>query len=136
MPSASWSLQKSIYAVLAVDGPLLALLGAPRIFDDVPQRAEFPYVTLGQSVVRDWSTGGGPGEEHLVTLHVWSRAEGRREVHEIMGAIRAALHDQALALEGHHLVNLRYELSESRREPDGETCHGIVRLRAATEPAT
>ena len=134
MPGASWSLQKSIYAALAADPNILGILGAPRIFDDVPQKATFPYLTLGQSTLRDWSTGTEPGAEHLLTLHVWSRAEGRREVHELMTVLQDALHDRALSLEGHRLVNLRHEFSDARREPDGETYHGIVRLRAVTEP--
>ncbi len=134
MPGASWSLQKSIYAALAADSNVLGLLGAPRIFDDVPQTSAFPYLTLGQSTLRDWSTGTEPGDEHLLTLHVWSRAEGRREVHELMTALQVALHDRVLALEGHRLVNLRHEYSDARREADGETYHGIVRLRAVTEP--
>lgn len=134
MPSASWSLQKSIFDALASDAVLTGLLGSSRIYDHVPQRAAFPYLTLGQSVVRDWSTATDSGEEHILTLHVWSRADGRRETHEIMGALREALHEPTLALEGHRLVNLRHELSEARREPDGETYHGIVRLRAVTEP--
>lgn len=135
MPSPSWSLQRSIYDKLAADSGVLAITGTARIFDDVPQRPVFPYVTLGQSTLRDWSTATDDGAEHLVTLHVWSRADGRREVHELMSALRAALHEQPLVLEGHHLVNLRHEQSEARREPDGETYHGIVRLRAITEPA-
>ncbi len=134
MPSSSWALQKSIYETLAVDAGVLGLLGGARIYDDAPQRSAFPYLTLGQSTLRDWSTGSEDGDEHLLTLHVWSRADGRREAHEIMQALRDALHERALALEGHRLVNLRHELSEARREPDGETYHGIVRLRAVTEP--
>lgn len=134
MPSASLALQKSIFSTLTADAAVLAILGAPRIYDDVPQRTALPYVTLGQTVARDWSTGTEDGCEHLLTLHVWSRAEGRREVHELMSAVKTALHDHLLALEGHRLVNLRHELSEARRDADGETYHGIVRLRAVTEP--
>lgn len=135
MANASWALQQSIHATLSSDAGVLSILGAPRIFDDVPQRAEFPYLTLGQSTVRDWSTATEPGDEHLLTLHVWSRADGRRQAHDLMAALRQALHDRDLALDGHRLVNLRHEFSEARREPDGDTYHGIVRLRAVTEPA-
>ncbi len=39
-----------------------------------------------------------------------------------------------LTLAGHRLVNLRQEFAEHRREPDGETIHGIARFRAVTEP--
>lgn len=134
MASASWSLQRAIYDTLANDGDVVQRLGGARIFDDVPQKSSYPYLTLGQSVVRDWSTGTEEGAEHILTLHVWSRAEGRRETHDIMTSVRDALHDRDLSLDGHRLVQLRHELSEARREPDGETYHGIVRLRATTEP--
>ena len=134
MPSASWALQQSVYATLTADTQLQALLGTARIFDDVPQKTEFPYLTLGQSSVRDWSTGTDSGDEHVLTLHVWSRASGRRQTHEIMGAVKSALHDRSLALSGHRLINLRHEFSDARRDPEGDIYHGIVRLRAFTEP--
>ena len=134
MADSGWELQQAIYAALASNGALTALLGGPNIFDDVPQRADFPYLTFGRSSIRDWSTGTEEGSEHLLTLHVWSREAGRRQVRQIMSLLRATLHDQPLALTGHHLVNLRHELSEARREPDGDTYRGIVRFRAVTEP--
>jgi len=134
MASASWALQQSIFAALTGDAALVNLLGGPRVYDDVPVRAEFPFVTFAQSSERDWSTGTEAGEEHIYTLHVWSRAHGRKETQEIIDALRGALHDQSLSLTGYRLVNMRHEISDSRREADGETFHGIVRYRAVTEP--
>jgi hypothetical protein len=135
MPSASWSLQQSVFAALTANAALTALLGSDRIYDDVPQGAPKPYLTLGQTTVRDWSTGTEEGNEHLVTLHVWSGARGKKEAGEIAEAARSALHDQPLTLVGHRLVNLRHEFSEARRDPDGSTIHAILRFRAVTEPA-
>lgn len=51
-----------------------------------------------------------------------------------MAAVRTALHDRALSLDGHHLVNLRHAFSEIRRIGDGERLNGIVQFRAVTEP--
>lgn len=133
MPNAGWALQKAVYEKLSADSALTTMMGGMRIHDDVPRGLEPPYVTLGQSTVTDWSTGSDQGHEHVLTLHVWSRERGRRQVHEIMGGVRSALHDAALAPEGHRLVNLRQEFAETRRDPDGETYHGIVRFRAVTE---
>jgi len=133
MSSAGFALQKAIFEKLTSDAPTLAALGGPRVYDDAPARTEFPFVTFGQSSERDWSTGSDEGYEHLVTLHVWSRARGRREAEQVIAAARAALHDQDLMLSGHRLINLRHEFSEARRDSDGETFHGIARFRAVTE---
>jgi hypothetical protein len=132
--SAEHALQKAIHARLSADASLAALMGAPRIHDEAPQRTAFPYVTFAASTVRDWSTGSEAGHEHLLSLHVWSRVAGRREAHAIMLAIRNALHDASLALDDHRLVNLRHESSDVRREEDGDTIRGLLRFRAVTEP--
>jgi hypothetical protein len=135
---ASWALQRGVYQALAGSSDLTTLLGGARIYDDAPQAAPYPFVTLGQSVIRDWSTGTEDGAEHSLTLHVWSRSGGKKQVHEIIEAIKAVLHDQPLMVADHHLINLRlnlrHELSEARLDPDGDTFHGIVRYRAVTEP--
>jgi hypothetical protein len=128
-----WSLQKAVFEALEADATLIGLTGGGRIHDDAPQNAAFPYITFGQSIVRDWSTGDDTGAEHVLTLHVWSRAAGRKEAQAIMRAIRLALDDEPLVIEDHRLINLRHELSETARDPDGETVHGIVRFRAVTE---
>ena len=135
MANASWELQKTLYGTLSNDASLSVLLSGAKIYDDVPQGTPFPYVTIGESTVRDWSTGSDTGLEHILTLHVWSQSKGRKEVQEIMDVLRTLLHEAALPVSGHTLVNLRHELSEARREGDGETYHGIVRYRAVTEAA-
>jgi hypothetical protein len=132
---ASWALQRGVYQALAGSSDVTTLLGGARIYDDAPQDAAFPFVTLGQSVIRDWSTGTEDGAEHNLTLHVWSRGGGKKQTLEIIETIKAVLHDQPLLLADHHLVNLRHEFSEARLDPDGDTFHGIVRYRAVTEPA-
>ena len=136
MANANWELQKSLYSALVNDTALTALLSGAKVYDDVPQGTAFPYVTIGETTVRDWSTGSEEGLEHILTVHVWSRAKGRRQVHDIIDAMTARLHNMELPVMGHNLVNFRHELSEARRESDGETYHGIVRYRAVTEPVT
>lgn len=134
MSSASWELQMAVHAALSANTALTGLLGGSRVYDDVPRGVEFPYVTLGESTVRDWSTGSEDGQEHVLTIHVWSRATGEREVSQIMAAVRDVLHDTALSVTDHRLINLRQDFSDARRDADGETYRGIVRLRAVTEP--
>ena len=132
--SSAWALQEAIHQRLTGDTNLLGLLGGPRIYDHVPRNAAYPILTFGQSVAREWATGTEDGEEHVLTLHVWSEGGSRQQAHEIMSAVRRALNEMAVPLSDHRLVNIRHEFSEARREADRETYHGIVRYRAVTEP--
>lgn len=134
MPTAATALRAAIHTALVTDGALNAVLGGPRVYDDVPGEVVFPYVTLGDSRIVDVSTGTEPGEEHQLTLHAWSRQGGHREAHEIAGALLQALDDAPLNLAGYDLVNLRFTLADIRREADGRTYHALVRFRAVTEP--
>ena len=134
MVGADWALQEQIHSVLTSDATVTQLLGGARVYDDVPRGEPLPYLTFGRSTLRDWSTATDAGGEHVVTLHVWSEGGGRKQALAIMDAARKALHDVAMPLTDHRLVNLRHEFSQARREADGETIHGIVRLRATTEP--
>lgn len=135
MTIASLALRRSLHQSLAGHAPLVAVLGGPRVYDEAPRGAAFPYVTLGDAEVSDWSTGSSTGQEHRLTLHVWSRQGGQAEAHIIAGEIIAALEDVPLDPAGHRLVNLRFATADIRREADGRTWHGLVRFRAVTEPA-
>lgn len=135
MTASAVSLRTAIHGALAADAPLAALLGGARVYDEPPRAAVLPYVTLGQDVVSDASTATETGDEHALTLHVWSRQGGHKEAHLITGAVLEALADAPLDLGPHRLANLRFVVADVRRESDGRTYHGIVRLRAITELA-
>jgi len=136
MPTpASVALRAAVHAALAADAPLAAVLGGPKIFDEPPRDAPFPYVTLGEARMSEFAAGGEAVQEHHLTLHAWSRQGGHREAHAVAGALLQALDDAPLALGDHVLVNLRFVVADVRREADGRTYHALVRFRAVTEPA-
>ena len=132
--SASWSFQKSLVQALKSDVALVGLLGGERVYGHVPQRSAYPFVTIGHSIARDWSTSSESGLEHVITLHVWSKARGKQQTHAIMSAVLDVLHDGELTVTDHHLVNLRHEFTDARLDSDGETYHGIMHYRVVTEP--
>lgn len=134
MTAASADLQKAMFAALTGNAALVALMGGTRIFDRAPTDAAFPYVTFGRTSVFDWSTSTEDGLEHLVTLHVWSKAKGRKEAFAVLDAVRAAL-GTPLSLDDQHLVNFRFEFSEVTFDDDISVHHGLLRLRAVTESA-
>jgi hypothetical protein len=133
MTHSGHALQKAVHAALVADAGVGALVG-DRIFDAAPRAATFPYVTLGDARATDWSTGTEDGSEHRLLLHVWSRERGKAECWAVLAVVEAALHDAALELDGHALVNLRIEAADVGIDRDGITWHGVSRFRAVTEP--
>lgn len=131
---ANWALQQAVYAYLAADGHLKALIGDPaRIYDDAPADAVFPFLTIGQARLNDWHGAEG-GVEHDLRLYAWSRYAGRKEIKDITSAVYDALHDATLSPAGHALVNLRFVFADIFRRQDGDTYQGVMRYRAVTEP--
>lgn len=133
MTAAAAELQRAIFGALTGDAELRAALGGPRVYDHAPANVAFPYVTFGRTSVFDWSTSTENGTEHLFTLHVWSKAKGKEEVHALMERVRAILHDGTPALAGFSLVNLRLEFVEARFNDDLAVYHGMLRFRATLE---
>ncbi len=132
--AASVALRAAVHDALAANNQLVAALGGPKIYDEPPKAAAFPYVTMGEARIADFSAGSEPVEEHQLTLHAWSRQGGHKEAHVIAGALLQALDDAPLTLAGHQLVNFRFSVADVRREADGRTYHALVRFRAVTEP--
>lgn len=127
--TAAWALQKAVYAALASDAALAVFCGG-RVFDAVPKNAAFPYVVIGEAEERD----GGSIATHALSLHLWSRSHGAREIKLIASAVRACLDGAPLALDGHVLIALAFVSADYVRQSDGETWRGSLRFRAVTEP--
>lgn len=127
------ALRKAMRAALLADPALNAALGAPAIYDEAPREAKPPYVTFGDALSRDWSTGADTGAEQFVVLNIWSTQRGLHQALDIADRVRALLIDAALTLDGHHLVNLRLVSIETKRDNNGRFARASLRLRATTE---
>lgn len=125
--SASWALQQAVFAALTADPAIHALI-ADRIFDAVPRGATFPYLVIGEG----GETAVAPDEgEHTLSIHIWSRGGGHREVKTIAAAVRTALENATLAVAG--LIDLRFLSADYARGSDGETTRAVLRFKALTE---
>ncbi|PRD51162.1 DUF3168 domain-containing protein [Phyllobacterium myrsinacearum] len=132
MTSAGLQLQKALLQALKADAGLNEWVNR-RVFDHVPQQAEFPYVTFGTASTYDWSTSTERGGEHLLTLHVWTHRASRKTVFDIVDRIERLLLSAPLALEGHTLVSLRLEYTQTALADSRDSFAGIMRYRAVTE---
>ena len=135
MTSASWALQQAVFAALTASPDVQAITGT-RVFDAVPRETAFPYIVVGDDAETNWDTATDAGSEHTLSIHIWSRAGGRKESKLAAEAVRARLDGASLSLSGHTLIDLRYLASDFARETDGETFRATLKFRAVTEPIT
>jgi len=132
--SAAWALQRAVYQTLSADENIKDIVDdPPRIFDTVPRGAAFPYIVIGDDKEKDFSTATERGSEHLITVHIWSRAPGLKQSRAAANAVIGALDGAALAIAGFTLVALRWQATDTTRESDGETIHAELRFRAVLE---
>lgn len=134
--SAASALQKAIYDRLSGDAALTALIGGNAVTDRRLAEPAAPLVVIAGIDSTDHSTATEPGEEHIVTLDIWSDASGHRQAQAIAAAVRAALHDAALTLAGHRLVLLFHRDTRLSRDGKSRFHRAEMQFRAVTEPAT
>jgi len=121
-----WSLLKALFQHL--DGAL-----SVPVYSAVPPDAAYPYVEIGDENGDDNSTHSGTATDRVVMLHVWSSQPGKREVYQILGEIKTALHRQRLTLDTGRLWDLQYRSHQITRDMDGQTFMGRVTIRARTQ---
>lgn len=131
---AAATLQRAIFERLSGDAALTALVGAGGVTDRLPGKERFPFVVLRSIESRDWSTASEPGEEHVVTIEIWSGKDGNLEAQTIAARVGALLDGAALSLAGHHLVNLLQRGGDVGRDGRSRHHRALLRFRAATEP--
>lgn len=138
MSDASWELQVAILAALKGDSP--PSIASGRIYDRVPDAASgatapdsaFPYVQIGEMDSLpddvDAASGRDDGEMETLTLHIWSRYQGQKEVKQIMQQIKDVLHNVPLSVSGRSSALCWVRSRRSFLDPDGKTRHGVMSI--------
>src|SRR6185295_101580 len=94
--------QKAIIAALNADTDVKSLLGStPRIYQDVPSGATFPYVTIGEGQRTPDLAECSDGSEIFPVLHIWSRSSSFQEAKSISATIWQALSAASFSMTGH-----------------------------------
>lgn len=142
MSDPAFELQKAMRAAILGDdapGGLQSLMGDPvPLYDHVPENAAMPYIQHDEPGTAEWDvtpteTDSGYGHEHTVMLHVWSAYEGKKEVSAILYRLEQLFREWSPSLTGHRLVNIRFQMSDRLRDPDGQAYHGVIQFRVVTE---
>ena len=105
------------------------------VYDDAPALPEgmpsdkFPYVVIGDDTAAPFDNDSHVGVNATLTIHVWSRYRGRKEVKDIQGEIYDLLNRATMTIATYTVVDALFEFSQSFVEPDGATRHGVQRFR-------
>ena len=125
------STQKAIYDILTGDAQLQTLLGGTvsdkKVYDFVPDKQVFPFVTIGEGKWEDRGSHTLEGLKSELIINVWYRApnRGRLKVQDIQKRIDELLHVQDPCIEGWNIVVLRRKFVDIIVEDDNVTLHGI-----------
>lgn len=130
--SLTEAVQRAIVTRLRSDAQLVAMIG-DRVFDDVPEQAQMPYVSLGPE---DWQPIDDgvclSGDDGTLQIDVWSRAPGRIECKRIVDRVAALFADLDVALPSPH-PSARMRVSLKRIFDEVDQRHGVVQIDIATD---
>jgi hypothetical protein len=127
------ALQAAVYAQLAADAGLAALVGQA-IFDAAPPgRVKGLYVSLGPEDVKDRSDVCAAGALHEFVVSVVTDAAGFQAAKDAAAAVSDALIDAPLVLARGRLVALRFMRARARRVSNGAQRQIDLRFQAQVE---
>ncbi len=133
MRSAANELLQAIHTALAGSVSLTETIGIDGIRDRLVTGRQLPCIIISELVSNDYSTSTEPGEEHFLTLQVWSDAAGQRQAQQIAAIVGSLLQDASLPLATYALVNFRHLATKAKREPKTRLFCAEMRFRAVTE---
>lgn len=130
MADSALAVVKAAIAALKADSGVAALV-VGRIYTDVPQATDFPYIVVSiQS--EPFAANDFSGQSHTLRIQTFSRKAGAKEALEVRKAALDALDrkEEALSLSEGVLVKCEYSgLSDCFIEDDGKTWQAIGELQ-------
>jgi hypothetical protein len=136
----SLAAQRAIYTALNGNLTDPTTSGVVPVYDEPPENAAFPYVTIGPCITTPRNTFGRRGRQLIAQIDVWSRSgpdaaqDGWLEAKTIGGEIDALLDwTTPAASDGWNFVGCQFERSQEKREPDGITRSLVMEYRLWVE---
>lgn len=132
MKAATSELQKVIIQTLSNDADVKDIVDG-RVFDSVPLKAEYPYISLGPMTSDTTLADCLELDNISIQIDVWSRDVSSAEMRELANAVRRALTKSDLILEKNGLVLFNHENTRELRDSDGLTSHAAVNFEAVVQ---
>jgi hypothetical protein len=115
--------QQGLYGKLSGDGVLMGMINA--LYDQVPERAQFPYAIIGDGAFAPLRTHVPLAGNCSMRIRVYSQKPGRKEVLRILDRIYGLLHLGTLTLVESitlslHITQVKSQLLNDQRTIEGE----------------
>lgn len=124
--SPSLELQEVIVAALKANVGVAGLLGN-RIYDNVPEKPEFPFLSWGPESSSNADATCMRGSEVAVQLDVWSRKPGSAECRKVCDLVKRHIEERRYALTTNAVCpEATVEAVRVFRDADGRTWHGVI----------
>ncbi len=125
MSDALFAVQESVYNALAASSGVQALIGnPPRLYDHVPPGVTFPFVAFGPLSAQAFDNKDQTGFAQVLTLDIWSRYRGSKEVKDILQALYDTLHRASLNVDDEVFLDCEFAAADLTPENDGLTYSG------------
>jgi hypothetical protein len=118
------ALEKYVYTSLS------AKAGKTKVYDFVPDEAKYPFYSIGDCSLEDWSSKWDNGT--MVTYHItaWSDSKGMRMVNDMANTVMETFSDSRTALDdGFVLDSVELVGVDVQRHSNGEVRFAEISLR-------
>jgi len=120
---------ETVYSALIGNSTLMGLVNNS-IYDHVPDKEGFPFIAIGELIQTEANTGSPEQQvEASLTLHSYSRYDGRDQTHQIQEEINKTLHRANLVSSGVQFISVDHVQSQSFVDADGITRHGVMEFK-------
>lgn len=126
-----WDIQVAVYSRLTSDATLMALVTG--VYDEPPESANMPFVHIGEMIETPRNMLAQHGRSTLMTLHVWTSGRSNKSGLAIAKRVTELLDRWEMTVPGQHVVSVKYEFSQTLRDPKPEVRHIPIRFRVTTE---
>lgn len=128
-----------VVSTLRADSGVLALVGSSTgVYNNVEEKAAYPYLVVMSPTDRPVDTMGRFGVETLVDVKAVSQYPGDKEAADLVNAAIAAVHFTRPTVSGHTVLGTAYENGERFQETVNGiiTRHHVATFRVWTEQSS
>lgn len=102
------------------------------IMDKNKELHSYPVILLGETRAFAWQSATFDGQEHEVQLTVLNNIGGSDKAKSISSAIIGVLHNADFPVNGHALVDMQFEKSETKYLEDCKCFQSVIYFKALT----